>query len=480
MGWLDMISGEYGFTLAAALYAYTALASPLAGVNAAAASLLASVLWGLTYSLTILYKTLAAGPIALFSGSLVFDSFSALLLTAAHIALLTAMIGLWGLVNRWRAGEAVYAAIGLMALGILVLASAANLEMVYAAWILSAIMSYVLIALKKDSISAEAAVKYAATGAAATIVLLLGITLAYYNYYSSLGLSASPAVAANPWLIAAALAFIVSAAGFKIGVFPFQMWMPDVYGSADPSIISVVASLAKIITILILLKLLAPIASLEPHMYLAILGFFAVITMFYGNIGAFNTIRDSPQKTLAYSSIAQAGYLVAGLAALAALPGADAKTALAGLAIHTFAYVLAKLAAFQTLSAAGCEGGECSWERLRGLARRSPAVGFSIAVAMASLAGIPVTLGFWGKLYIFLAVARVNSGLAALMLVNFAMAVFYYGYIIYQVALVEPVKGVEVRVRGNSDLAAFAAAVLTLLLGVVGWMFYGVSLYPYA
>lgn len=480
MAWIDTIVGEYGFTLAAALYAYAALAAPLAGTAVAAAGFAASALWGLTYSLLLLYKTLTVGSVGLFSGSLVFDSFSAFLLVAANTAFILAALGLRGIVERWSSGEAVYAAMALMALGVLALSAANSLTLVYASWILAAITSYVLVALRKDGISVEAAVKYAATGAVATIVLLLGLTLAYHEYYGGAGFTVGSVAQLSPWLLAAALALIVSAAGFKIGVFPFQMWMPDVYGTADPAVISVVASLAKIVSILVLVKLITPLASLEPHMFLAILGFFALATMFYGNIGAFTTVRDSPQKTLAYSSIAQAGYLVAALAALAALPGANVKAAVAGIAIHTFAYVLAKLTAFQTLAAAGCEGGICGWERVRGLARKNPMLGFSLAVAMASLAGIPVTLGFWGKLYMFLAVASVNAGLAALMLVNFGMAIFYYGYMIYQVALAEPETKEELGVRGNTDLAAVAAALLTVLLGLVGWLFYSVSLHSYA
>jgi NADH-quinone oxidoreductase subunit N len=257
--------------------------------------------------------------------------------------------------------------------------------------------------------------------------------------------------------------------------------MPDVYGNAEPAVISVVASIAKIVSLMILVKLLYPLAVVEPHMYAWIVGLFALATMFYGNIGALLTVRDSPQKLLAYSSIAQAGYLVAALAALARLPGSKPEIALAGIAIHGFAYALAKLTAFQALAAAGCEGGGCSWNSIRGLAKRSPLLGFSLAVAMASLAGMPVTLGFWGKLYMFLAVASISTGLAVLMLVNFGMAIFYYGYMIYQVAMAEPTGGAEVRVRGNSDVAAIAAALLTILLGLVGWQFYsGVTLAPYA
>ncbi|ABM80064.1 NADH-quinone oxidoreductase subunit N [Hyperthermus butylicus] len=481
MAVVELLVGDYGFALGVGLYAAAALAAPLLGVRASKYMFGLAALWGLIYGFLVLGQTLPGGVVSAFSGYIVLDSFSAFLETGAALVLLLAAIGLSGLVDGWSSGEAFYAAMGLMALGIHVLAGAGVLQLVYAAWVLAAITSYVLVALRRDRIAAEAALKYAATGAIATVVLLLGITLAYQAYE---GYALGPAVVAGGATAVLAFAFIVSAAGFKIGIVPFQAWMPDVYGNSDPAVVSVIASIAKIASVLILVRLIAPLASLQPETLFDTVAVLAAITMLYGNIGALATVRDSPQKTLAYSSIAQAGYLAAAVAALARLPGAENQAAIAGLALHTLAYALSKLAAFQALAAAGCGSNSCGWAALRGLVRRSPATAFALVVAMASLAGIPVTLGFWGKLYIFLAVASISWPLALFMLANFGIAIFYYGYVIYQALLapetgktMETVAGAEV--RGNTDIAATAAALLLVLLGLVAWQFYSLTVYPY-
>lgn len=466
---------HYGTLAVVAAYGFTGLVAPLLGARAARLSLYAATsvaLAAAAYAVTRLAA--AAGYVTGFNGAIVVDTFAVYMLSTAVLVFAFAAAAARGTVERWEAGEAFYAVAGLMALGILVLGLSRALYLVYIAWILAAVSSYVLIALYRDAVSAEAAVKYAVTGAVATIILLLSVIL-YYTVTGSTAIT-SRLVVSDPLLLTPVVALTLIAVGFKMGVVPFHGWLIDVYGNARPLVIAVASAAAKVIAVLLTVKLVAPFAAAAPDVVLWSAAVLAAITMLYGNLGALLTVRDSPQKLLAYSSVAQAGYILAGIAALSRLPGVDNAAAVAGIALHTSGYALSKLATYLGLEK-GCSYPCSGWSRLRGLAYRNPAAAAAMLLALSSLTGMPPTLGFWGKLYILIAAVSATPWLAALLVLNFALGAFYYGYMMYQL-FQPPVSRIRER-AGLLEAAALAAALLTILLGLAPGQAYGLTIYAY-
>ena len=468
---------EYGFLAVIAGYAFTGLVAPLWGPRATRMSLYAATMVALAAAL---YASLAfipaGGYVVAFDGAVVVDTYTVFLLSLAVVVFALAAIAASGVVDYWDSGEAFYAVTGFMALGVIVLGLSRILYLVYVAWILAAVSGYILIALRRGPVSAEASMKYAITGAVATIILLLDLVLFYVVRG---GAEIAPGVRlSDPLFITPVVTLAIVAAGFKMGVVPFHGWVVDVYGNARPLAVAVASAAAKIIAALLIVRLVAPFTAVQPEIVLWTAGILAAITMFYGNIGALLTVRDSPQKTLAYSSIAQASYIVAGFAALAKLPGVDNHAALAGIALHTAGYAFAKLASFLVLDTA-CESegeGKCTWSSLRGLAFRNPVAAAALIIALAALAGAPPTLGFWGKLYLLIAAVSASPPLAAIMVLNFGLGIFYYGYMIYIVTTGPRQPGERPTAR---DVAALAAAVSTVILGLAPWEAYGLTLYTY-
>jgi NADH-quinone oxidoreductase subunit N len=409
---------------------------------------------------------------------MVLDTFSLYLAIFGITVALLASIAAAGVVDAWDGGEAFYAVVGLIALGTVVLSVAKSLYTVYVAWILAAVSSYIIISLSKDRFSAEAATKYAVTGSVATILLLLVITLVH----ATMGRPAIEAIIAygEPVLLALVVGLAVASIGFKMGVVPFHGWLVDAYGNARPLAVAVASASAKIIAVLLIARIVAPYATASPVAVLYVVGVLAAVTMVVGNVGALITVRDSPQKLMAYSSIAQAGYIVAGVAALAALPGADNRAAIAGIALNTAAYALSKFAGFVALDAS-CKPGECSWKRLRGLLYANPALGLAFVFAMASLAGAPPLLGFWGKLYLLLAVASVSKVLAAFMAGNIIIASFYYGYAIYAVLQKREEGIAKLEVTRGKEIAALIAGLLLVIVVFIyfPWNAYALHLFSY-
>ena len=469
---------EYGTLIVAAAYAFTGLAAPLLGARFTRLSLYAATIAALA---SAAYATLRIAPlggyVVAFNGAIVVDTFAIYMLSTAVIVFALAALAARGVVDRWEAGEAFYAVAGLMALGVIMLGLSRVLYLVYIAWILAAVSSYVLIALYRDDISAEAALKYAVTGAVATIVLLLGVIL-YYTVAGSLVLGGG-LVYRDPLLITPVVTLLAVAIGFKMGVVPFHGWLIDVYGNARPLVVALASAAAKVLAALLIVRVIAPFAASTPEIVLWVAAVLSAITMLYGNLGALLTVRDSPQKLLAYSSVAQAGYILAAVAALSKLPGVDNAAAVAGIAMHTSAYALSKLAAFLSLDTS-CRYPGCSWEELRGLASRRPLAAAALTLAAANLAGVPLTLGFWGKLYIVLSAVSASPLLGALVAANIAVGVFYYGYLIYALFLGGPREaGVRSERVDAREAAALAAALLTVVLALAPQQGYGLAVYAY-
>jgi NADH:ubiquinone oxidoreductase subunit 2 (chain N) len=456
-------------TLAASLIA--PVTSPLGRRENAAPVIVAAIGVGSFATLTglLLYAT-ASASVQFYGGLVVQDSFTSLLLLGAALAAITYMIaiGVEGL--QWASSPSLYSLIPLTLFGSFFLAGAANLLVILASWLLVSVVSYVVIASSDVKEAKGAAVRYAFVGIVAT--LILAASLAFYSIASGsyvlllTPLSAGSGAARE--IAALSVILLLAALGFKVGLFPFHWWLPSVYGRGDGRTVSFVAAVVKLAFIAVLGRALlvlsygSPLAG-DVALTVAVL---AVATMTYGNVAAF-TSRDL-QVILAYSSMAQVGYILAALAAAAYFAGnlelSMLRLALYAVALQSIAYAIAKAPLFAFTGSTARE-----LERLRGLMGVSPTAAVSASVLLYSLLGVPPLLGFWGKLYLFLSTSGYTVWLTLAALINSGVSAVYY--IIASRELLTKQERPPTPPAMKYKIALAIAALLILVLGIVAPLF---------
>ena len=357
-----------------------------------------------------------------FAGHLAADGFAlffkAVVLAAGALAIVLAFR--FFDVERSEPGEAYYLIL-LSMIGMALAISATDMVTTYVSFELFAIPSYVLAGVfKKERRSAEAGIKYFFLGTLSSAVMLLGMALVY-------GLTGVTGYAEGGALLAGAngLAAVVAMSLFFVGLFfkaafvPFHMWAPDVYVGAPTPLVVFLSTAPKAAVVAVLVRAMTTLFGGYALEWSGVLQVIAIATMFWGNLAALT--QASLKRMLAYSSIAQAGYLAIGLAAWEG-PGSLA------VLFYAAVYVVMNAAAFGLILLVD-RGGRFdeSVDGLRGLVRRAPLAAASVLVVLLSLTGIPPTAGFMGKYFLF--AAAVDKGLvllAAAGALNSAISLFYY------------------------------------------------------
>jgi NADH-quinone oxidoreductase subunit N len=351
---------------------------------------------------------------------------------------------------------------------------------------------------RRDQRSEEASVKYFLLGSFASGFLLYGTALVYgavglaaRTAISAQGVTGSftnfdtirqvldvaPATAGNPVFVAG-VALIIVGLGFKASIVPFHVWTADVYEGAPTTVTAFMSAAAKIgafaAFIRVFQMLITPdqggpgeVVQAAQAPYEAVLWILAALTMVIGNVLAIR--QTNIKRMLAYSSIAHAGYILVGVLAWAV---SGSELTRGAMLYYLFAYTFMNLGAFAVVIWMGRQGQEyLDIREYRGLARRQPLAALAMAVFMLSLAGIPPTAGFFGKLYVFL--GAVGTGrtnlvwLAAIGLVVSVIGVFYYLRIIVQMYFEAPEREFgDVAPGIGARAVAFIAAVATIVLGI--------------
>ena len=406
------------------------------------------------------YTASKVGQLAFYNGLVIHDTMTATILMAASAAAAVAMLGAGRDPQVWESSPAYYSLLPLALFGSFYIAGATDALLVLAAWLLVSVISYVFIALPSDKASRAAAVRYILMGAVATLFLAVWVAASTVSAGEEGLASFSITVPRQAGVGGLAVAALIAAVGFKIGVVPFHWWLPSVYGRADGRVVSVVAGVLKLAFIALLARLVYLMAYDDPIVgsrLALILSILAIVTMTYGNVAGLTA--GSLRTILAYSSIAHVGYILVGAAALAYYAPLDpviSGIAMTGIAIQALAYGMAKSALFN-LTVAADELGEA-----RGMLGSDKAAGSMAAVLFLSLLGLPPLLGFWGKLYLFLAAASYSVILVAIALVNSAISAGYYVR-----AIRELVSEGEAPKPGAGIVAALILAGLaTIILGV--------------
>ncbi|MGH2352069.1 MAG: NADH-quinone oxidoreductase subunit N [Chloroflexota bacterium] len=343
-------------------------------------------------------------------------------------------------------------------LGMILMASANELLTAYISLELLSFSSYVLVSYAKTNLkSNEAGMKYIILGAFSSALLLYGISLLYgalgTTYFPDIASSVAGPDGASP-AFGVGLALIMAGLGFKVAAVPFHMWTPDVYEGAPTPITAYLSVASKAAGFALVLRFL--IGGLLPlrDQYQAVFALLAVLTMTLGNLVAIQ--QRNVKRLLAYSSIAQAGYVLVGLAAIT--PDLDiAEQATRGMMLHLAGYAFTNLAAFGAFIAfQNLNNGREMIGDLAGLARRAPFVGLAMMAALFSLAGMPLFAGFVTKFYLFAAAARAELlWLVAIAVINSTISLYYYLLVVYQLYVRTPV-GFETAEGNGHGQAAMA------------------------
>ncbi|MBC7162059.1 MAG: NADH-quinone oxidoreductase subunit NuoN [Immundisolibacter sp.] len=353
-------------------------------------------------------------------------------------------------------------------LGLLVMASAGSLLVLYLGLEVLSLSSYALVALHRDNGDAsEAAIKYFFLGALASGLLLYGMSL-LYGLTASLDLSTVAQVVGEharagdfSALMGLALAMLVVGIGFKLGIAPFHMWLPDVYHGAPTAVTAFLTTISKLAAFVLVVKLLAGAAAPLVQQWQQMLVVVTVLSLAVGNLVAIAQVNI--KRMLAYSTISHMGFFLLGILA-------NSPAGMAASLFYMITYALTGLAAFgmiMLLSRAGFEADRI--EDFRGLNRRSPWLALVMMVILFSLAGVPPTVGFYAKLGVIRAVMQHDLLWLAIIAVIFSViGAFYYLRVIKAMYFDAP----------EEQPAISPALDVRVFMGVNGALLLGLGVFP--
>lgn len=293
---------------------------------------------------------------------------------------------------------------------------------------------YILVSyFRSNALTLEAGLKYLVMGSLSSSLLLFGIVLLY-------GVAGNPSLpghavnsmhfgelanflAQNPhnFLASAGIVLVLSGIAFKIGAFPFQIWIPDVYQGAPTPVTAFLAVSSKAAGFVILLVLANTVFAAYADLVRPVLTAITVATLIFGNLAALT--QHNVKRLIGLSGVSHAGFLLLGVIAAPSVPGATG-----AVLFYLFAYLIASFVVFGVMAhVAGDDDTDQELDHYVGLAKDSPFLAGVLAVALGSLAGIPPLVGFMGKLFIF--VAAFQAGLHLLLAVailGVVISIYYY------------------------------------------------------
>jgi NADH-quinone oxidoreductase subunit N len=370
-----------------------------------------------------------------------------------------------------------YSLLAFTGLGMLLLSYSADLLMLFVAWELMSLPTYALAGFdKKRSQSNEAAAKYAILGAMSSAIILYAMSLTYGitgTLQISGVVSAFSAAGFNPLTSVAVLLFIAGF-GFKMSIVPFHMWVPDAYEGSPPAVATLLAAATKkagfvaamrVVLAIATVYALAPTSAFTLANVLAVL---AVVTMTLGNVAALT--QKSMTRLLAYSSIAQAGYILIGFSIFAYSQqtgtfGYNAMLGITGSLFHIINHAIMKGAAFLAAMLVLMQLKRGDLGAYNGLAKRMPLTAFTLAISFLALGGIPPLSGFWSKLLLFISVINTPlAWVAVAAILNSAFSLGYYLWVIKRMYLDEG-ESTE-RIREPLGFILLFAILVGLIIGI--------------
>lgn len=394
-----------------------------------------------------------------YNGFFVVDNFAVFFKQLFLAATLLTILSSFDYVEKLTEGSGEFYALVLFALlGMMVMASARDFLTLFVGMELMTIVFYALVGFDlRSKKSSEAGVKYLILGASSSAVLLYGMSWVY-GVTGSIELTQIAAnVSASPAMLLG-LGLMLAGVCFKLSIVPFNMWAPDVYEGAPTPITALLAMGSKAAGFAVLLRVfLGAFTDLQGY-WMGLVSLFAAASMIVGIVVAI--WQTNIKRMLAYSSIAQAGYILSGILA------ADA-AGVKGMLFYAVLYMFANVGAFAVAIAVKNHYGSDDIDDFSGLSQKSPLLALVMTIALLSMAGIPPMAGFAGKLYLFIAI--VEKGYLWLAILGFVMSmisVYYYISVVKTMYSKEAKDEQEFIVSGPLRMAAVVSLIATLFIGI--------------
>ncbi len=424
---------------------------------------------GLIVGLVLLTVVGGSGELA-FSKSLVFDSIT---LWMGSLAILSAAGAIIMMYENYSTNGRQFAELIFLALnsvvGMLILVSAMDLLTLFIGLELMSLALYLMIGMShEEKYSKEAAFKYFLLGSFASAIFLYGTAFVFGTTGSTNLITfmqeASSLVQSNR-LFLFGISFVILGFCFKVSIAPFHAWTPDVYQGAPTPHTAFMATAVKVVSFAAFLRVIATKSLVGSEGLFDVLQWMAVITMIVGNVGAI--VQTNLKRVLAYSSISNSGYILVGVITAgvsdAGFFGASA------VIFYLFGYCLMTLGAFAIVSILEKnENHMISLDGLKGLASRRPVYAFCFTLFLLSMAGIPPSIGFFGKFYLFN--AAVGEGLIWLAVwgvINSVISVYYYLRPIVLMYMTEGDSEIASHGLSATTVTMIVSAVFIAVLGVL-------------
>lgn len=375
-----------------------------------------------------------------------------------------------------------YALILLSTLGMMFMASTTELISLFVSLELVNLSLYALVSFLKDAKSTEASLKYLLLSGVASAVLLFGMALVFgYTGTTQLSeiakaiqaslaagqINSAPAVLTNPALFMGVI-LMLAGFGFKIAMVPFHMWVPDVYEGAPTPITAFLSVGSKAAGFAIILRVFYSAFALPGNLSLdwgIVFAVLAALTMTIGNIVAIQ--QNNIKRMLGYSSIAQAGYVMVGLATVGLSP-VSVTTGQSGILFFLASYSLTNLGAFIAIIAISNKINSDEIANFSGMGKRSPLMALALTLCLISLIGMPPAAGFMAKFYIFSAAVQHNLiWLVIIAVLNSVISAYYYLRVVKVMWMGEPASPEKVDASGALRVALILSCAGVLFFGIV-------------
>ncbi len=362
-------------------------------------------------------------------------------------------------------------------LGAMLLCGASDMIMAFVSLETLGISSYILAGYLRNNLkSTEASLKYLVYGGASSAMLLFGLALIYGMAHGSTSISALSETLTHTgdlgaW-ISIAMVMILAGIGFKLSAAPFHTWTPDVYEGSPTPITAFLSVISKLAAFVFAIRLLVPFGSFSGGNIALLLGLLAIISMFVGNVAALK--QTNLKRLLGYSTIAHAGYMLLGLAAMT-------QHSIGALLFYLATYVFMNTGAFASVMIGDEILASETIADYSGLVKAKPVFVFAFSIFLLGLAGIPITAGFFAKFFLFESIVMSGLGnmiVMILALIASTISLYYYLNVIKVMVLGEPSEQVKHLLTGQQSaswnmsktltLATVICFVFTIGLGVFG------------
>jgi NADH-quinone oxidoreductase subunit N len=405
-----------------------------------------------------------------FAGMVAMDRFGLYCtLLFAGVGVLTIMVADGYMERRRAARGEFYGLLLLIITGMIGMAVSTDIVSFFISFELMSLPTYILAGyIWRDARSGEASMKYFVNGAFASAILAFGLALLYaatgQTNYALIAQSLESLPADARTLLVVAFVLVVTGFGFKVSAVPFHSWAPDVYEGAPTPVTAFMSVGVKAGAFVGFIRLFTVAAGVEWQTWTDALIILAVLTMIVGNVLALP--QRNLKRMLAYSSIAHAGYLTLGLIASGAAQDTAGSSAIL---FYLAGYALMNLGAFGILVwIRNHRAFAYTLDEVGGLARTMPWTALLLALFMISLTGIPPTVGFWAKFYLFTAVVNADlTWLAIVAVLMSAVSAYYYLRVVWYMYFRDAPEGAEVTAEPAAPRLGIGVALGVVALGVL-------------